>query len=60
MNRFESAIEKDLEILMAAFSKRDDIVLFRELPQSPILKNYRVAVLIFQMQLVKTNWEMES
>ena len=32
MNRFESAIEKDLEILMAAFSKRDDIVLFRELP----------------------------
>lgn len=32
MNRFELAIEKDLEILMAAFSKRDDIVLFRELP----------------------------
>ncbi|MBA4716470.1 MAG: DUF455 family protein [Verrucomicrobiales bacterium] len=32
MNRFETAIEKDLEILMAAFSKRDDIVLFRELP----------------------------
>ncbi|MBD28397.1 MAG: hypothetical protein CMO38_04015 [Verrucomicrobiaceae bacterium] len=32
MNRFEIAIEHDLEILMASMSRRDDIVLFRTPP----------------------------
>jgi len=37
-NRFERAIEEDLEILMLAWSRKDDIALFRNVPSVEHLK----------------------
>ena len=37
-NRFEKAIEEDLEILMLAWSRKDDIALFRNVPSVEHLK----------------------
>ena len=43
INRFESAIENDLEILMTAMSRRDDVVLFRTPPSLSHLESLQHA-----------------